>query len=552
MTQEQLRLHQHRMSPLERSGRDEDILEKYAYYPGSETTRDTVHQTNRFWKPLAEFVSGLPSLVSIIYTSHTQFPPCLLDAIHQHQPPCRLYITRFNLWSLGPRGLEDDYETALLSSPCLHGIGVHMRASYGDRPFPELKQNVYISKALRELVAGLIPHLKKLVLFQDPSPFERDHNEPWPAWVGFGFGQQPDIRRGSLEYLSTDCPLRLGEWDLKMWQEDTDFSALKALKMGSILDSEALRFLFTHCRFPSLTQLDINFNPNYYYGEDFPAADAFLLGLPALSVLRLSGYHPELATEAVFEHHGLRLHELSLLPFGHETFTLEELEQITKPCPFLEKLTIKIKRCKGDAQEVANYKAIGVLPRLRHLYLDLDASDLDLLQRPDSPNDNLEARNDPTFDDFDQQYCKDMFYGNAQHLRNGDLRNAFINSALDQNLARSIFHTISSAQTSCMLESMEVKVTGGGNFTWSDREGYFDSFYDVLETMGRPRRVSKVNSSSRETKVELVEGWRPYRKVSEPSALPPFAKEIFQRIWPAKTKKWWEDWHSFPLAVSAD
>jgi hypothetical protein len=225
--------------------------------------------------------------------------------------------------------------------------------------------------------------LKKLVLFQDPSPFLRDHSEPWPAWVGFG--QQPDIKRGSLEYLSIDCPLRLGKWDLKMWQEDTHFSALKTLKMGPILDSEALRFLATHCRFPSLSQLDINFNPNYYNSEDFPAANAFLLGLPALSVLRLSGYRPDLATEAVFEYHGLRLHELSLLPFGHETFTLEELEQVAKTCPFLEKLTIKIKRSRGDAQEVANYKAIGALPRLRHLNLDLDASDLDLLQRPREP-----------------------------------------------------------------------------------------------------------------------------------------------------------------------
>lgn len=556
VAEEQLRQGQHRMSPLERSGRDEDILEKYTYYPGSQTTRDTVHHTNRFWKPLAEFVSRLPSLVSIIYTSHTQFPPCLLDAIHRHNPACRLYITRFNLWSLGPRGVEDDYEAALLSSPCVHGIGAYIRASYGDRASPELKQNVYISKALRELVAGLIPHLKKLVLFQDPAPFDRSRSEPWPAWIGFG--QQPDVKRGSLEYLSRNCPVRLGEKDLRMWQEDTDFSILKTLKMGSHLDSEALNFLATHCYFPSLTQLDINFDPNCYYSDDFPAANSFLLGLPALSVLRLSGYRPELATEAVFEYHGSRLHELSLLPFGFETFTLEELEQVTKTCPFLEKLTIKIKRSKGDAQEVAQYRAIGALPRLRHLYLDLDASDLELLQRPETPKENFEARNDPTFNDFDQQYCKDMLYGHGRHPRNGDLRNAFINSALDENLARGIFHTISSAQTSCMLEYMEVKVTGGGNFFFADRDEFYGRFYDVLETMGRPRRVSRMNSSSRETKVELVRGWQPSRLISssgrtqEPSELHPFAKEIFQRVWPAKTEKWWEDWHSFPLAVSAD
>lgn len=66
LTQEQLQLYRHRISPLERSGREENILEKYTYFPGSQTTKNTIHQTNRFWKPLADFFSRFPSLVSII------------------------------------------------------------------------------------------------------------------------------------------------------------------------------------------------------------------------------------------------------------------------------------------------------------------------------------------------------------------------------------------------------------------------------------------------------------------------------------------------------
>lgn len=184
--------------------------------------------------------------------------------------------------------------------------------------------------------------MKKLVLFQDPSPFLMGHSEPWPAWVGFG--QQPDIKRGSLDYLSIDCPLRLGKWDLKMSQEDTGFSALKTLKMGAYFGLGGLE-IFGHALLFSFAYATRHQSQsNSYYSGDFPAANASLLGLPALSVLRLSGYRPELATEAVFKHHGLRLHGLSLLPFGHENFTLEELEQVAKPCRFSQKLAIRVKR----------------------------------------------------------------------------------------------------------------------------------------------------------------------------------------------------------------
>jgi hypothetical protein len=551
--QEQLQLCRHRMAPLEKSGRDEDILEKYTYFPGYRATRGTVHQTNRFWKPLANFVSGLPSLVSIIYNGHTQFPLCLLDAIHQHQPPCRIYITRFNLWSLGPRGPEDDYELNLVSSPCLHGIGVHIRGSYGDGPSSELKQNIYIPKALRELIAGLIPYLRKLVLFQDPSPLDGDHSEPWPAWVGFG--QQSDIKTGSLEYLSIHSCSFLDEQVLKRWQDDIDFSALRTLRIEPSLDLEALQLLATDSHFPLLSQLDLNFEPDYYREQQsgyFPMVNSFLLGLPALFVLRLSAWYPEVATDAVFEHHGSRLYELSVLPFEGETLTLDNLEQLAKNCPFLEKLTIKIKRSRGDAREVSSYKAIGALPRLRHLYLDLDASNMDLLEEPNYRNRVFETHNDPTFNEFEQQHCDEDFDYHDRYSRNSHLRNDFINSTLDQDLARSIFQTICSAQKSCILESMEVKVSGAGCFSSALQDSFNPGFHDVLETMGRPRRVCRMNNSSRETRVELVKGWKPYRKASDPSELLPFAREIFQRVWPAKTEKWWEDWHSFPLAVSAD
>jgi hypothetical protein len=36
-----------------------------------------------------------------------------------------------------------------------------------------------------------------------------------------------------------------------------------------------------------------------------------------------------------------------------------------------------------------------------------------------------------------------------------------------------------------------------------------------------------------------------------PSILPS-ALQIYQRVWPPKNEHWWDDWHSFPLALSAE
>lgn len=74
----------------------------------------------------------------------------------------------------------------------------------------------------------------------------------------------------------------------------------------------------------------------------------------------------------------------------------------------------------------------------------------------------LKAPNDSSFDDFDQQsFSKWNAWRNP---RKGHIRDAFINSAVDETLARSIFRTISSGKPngSVTLERLKVRVSGGG------------------------------------------------------------------------------------------
>lgn len=92
-----------RLTPLEKSGREEDILEMYTHMSDSQTSKDTAHQTDHLWEPLVNLILQFSLLESIVYHSPSQFPPCLLSYLHQHRPQCRLNITRLTSGVLIPR-----------------------------------------------------------------------------------------------------------------------------------------------------------------------------------------------------------------------------------------------------------------------------------------------------------------------------------------------------------------------------------------------------------------------------------------------------------------
>lgn len=124
---------------------------------------------------------------------------------------------------------------------------------------------------------------------------------------------------------------------------------------------------------------------------------------------------------------------------------------------------------------MSKYRAIGVLPQLKALLLILDASDLYLLNGYD--DDDAEAgrelpktRNDASFSGFDQQYCESTIFHYYLHPRNGHIRHAFINAALDEDLVRSIFQKIrpgynKDAEDSCPLEFVEMTVVDAGQLS---------------------------------------------------------------------------------------
>jgi hypothetical protein len=565
-----------KISALAYRGHENDVLEKFAGSPGLMKYKDTVHQKNHLWLPLAQFILRLPGLESIFYRSYYQFPPCLLDSIQQHRSQCRLYITRFGLWSLGPQGTEDPYETALLSSPSLRGIGTGSLGNYGHilGASNPLWEHVYLTQALRDLVSGLTPQLKKLVVFGCPilgAPARYYNPSPW-----IGFTLQPkhehQERGGLLDHIEIrENDVRQMRQntreDIEKWSQDTNFSFLKTLKIGTHSTLDALEYMTTNCQFLSLTKLSINIKPKWNRWKDakyYSAASLFLLNVPALSSLEIHSWHPNMATESILKHHGTRLQRLLLLPCRGETIPLETLQHLVENCPLIEELTIQISRSRGDIQEVAKYKAIGALPRLKRLSLKLNVSDLFLLDGYDYEDEEEgreipETRSDTSFNSFDQQYCDCTFFHYFLRPRNGHIRDAFINAALDQDLAKSIFQTIRSGnntdgQNSCPLEFLELRVRGAGQLSW-DMRGSEWGFDTVLDKMSRTHRVTWKKNGEIETEVgdkeeEFISRYTKYEN-GIPRILP-FALKIYQRVWPPKNEHWFDDWHSFPLALSAE
>jgi hypothetical protein len=561
-----------RLRPVEISGSDESVFEGFfrtesfrsSEPPLRQGSLDRVHATNHHWASLASLISKLGNLRCILFKSESQFPPCLLDSIRQYQPLCRLSISRFRLWSLKSNGTADPYEYELLTSSHLHGIGVIQDGEYGQSS----RNQPYWAPALREIITGRMPRLRHLIL-KHCSIRDTAHPLPPPQpWTGFECQQPFNSNRARLEHLEITGGTRR---EAEKWAQDIDFSRLKTVKLIRALDLNAIEYLMTSCQFPSLEDLLISFDPSGHRRQSsnyYATATSFLCGLPALSRLRCSGWHLDMTTNLVLGHHGTRLRTLRLSPLWTQTLSLHDLRCISQNCVMLTELYISVARTRGDYNEVLKYKAIGSIPTLRKLYLDLDASGHGVLDAEDGEDQGtfIEPRNDPSFNDFDQQLVhEDMDYRDVRYPprgysnrvpRNGHIRDAFINGTLDDDLARSIFDAVCGGRggddDSCALEFMQVQVLGAGQLS---RDFVINTpaqdFGRVVRRLGGA--YHRVHRSIEEgNRNEIIVDTYLRRRGINPSWLKPSAKEVFLRLWPTEKKDEWDHWHSFPLALSAD
>lgn len=509
------------------------------------------------WAPVVGLIKTLPHLATLVYDCRNQFPPSLLDVLHEHKPRCKLHHLTFRLRSL-QSDVIDPYEMALATSPCLYSAKVANchRDSVGNDDFNQ--------EAMMELVAGLAPNLKEVMIMNFSAAGWWRFHDPRKRWKGLpGFVSGAGV--GQLTSLSLVGKVRWSPGLLSGWAKHTDFRSLRRLTLGGGyrrmydhgMDGNMMRWIVQNCSFPQLKALRVRLDrgqdtfewPNY-------AGDAISLfrAFEPLDELSLTGpLEPEIL-DAILSRHGPTLKKLELRPIEDPIRVRTILDrryvamllgkdhilQIQAYCPALEELSMPIKRTKSDAVEADTYKSLGRMERLKYLFLTLDCSEC-WLDRQSSHN--------PLFDEQDNECCH---YYQLGWLQKGHLGNIFMNCAVDETLARSIWDTICQQKIGRQLQSLKLWTTGGGRLgEYHDNQDIRNIVDDlsrswlierVVEEQINVRELGRRGRKMRDQ--ELTDRYNMGRPLTDTEAL-----RVFRRVWPQKegSEDWREDWSSLPL-----
>lgn len=546
---------------------DEEPIDFAPHILHDEPIIESSSQEDREWAPIVSLVRTLPCLTKLVYDCWNQFPPSLLDALHKHHPQCKLYHHTFRLRSL----LWDTphpYEMAMATSPCLYSVKLRCarRDSNHDDDFNQ--------EAMMELVTGLAPNLREVLvmnLMPERAFRYNSHRGTWQGLPGFVSGRTI----GSLISLSLIGAVDLSLDLFRTWPMHTDFSSLRHLTIGgghdcSIgINDEVMEWIVQNCSFPQLQTLRIRLirddlfveRPNYTNN-----AIALFRAFEPLNELSVSGSLEPKVLDAILYRHGRTLKKLSLCPSESAfsvsngrtrwdmpmVFTKEHVLQIQAQCPALQELAIPVKRNKSNALEAEIYRSFGKMEHLQSLFITLDCSNWRVTR-------DRNLRDDLLFDENDRETCAALPF-----LKKGYLRETFMNCAVDETLARSIWETICQEKVGKQLESLKLWTTGGGQFGNSSGNADIPNVVNNLSRSWLIERVARDDKDiinvrelglrareARDQRLTDQYNMRRARLGKEVDVTDSESVGVFHRIWPRKeeSKDWREDWSSLPLQV---
>jgi hypothetical protein len=548
---------------------------------------DDAYRMDTAWAPLAELIRLLPALVDLIYDCPAQFPPCLLQAIHDKLPGqvTRLHLRTFELRMLEGRFIPDSHELALIASPCIHSIWLqdHIVIGLGQR-YADVLPGRQV-QALEQMMKteGLAPNLCDVRVTQIHQ-FQRVSLQNGPqTWLSAELvGTSRKQQEVTLRHLGLGGgSYRLGVTDahVQHWNEAADLNALQTLELTGVVNEGGLDRLLS-MSFPTLTALTFNCTemPSLGYLDK---VKRFIRGLPRLESLCVMAWDWSVASfadwiigdgdsDGVAPNRTLRylwLDHSEHLPTSSATSELE-IARLGALYPRVETLSISIRRSKGDSDEVARYRALGAgFPRLRRLALTLEhpppsgseivsfvANTMNQMQGPPSYMIAVAPWARPPPDGpWEGQIPRRWPY------TNGHIVDIMAGRAVDATLARQVFAAVAAPG----LETMILRALGGTVFPpqrpRTSRPHEDQLFrHDInpwLNGLAREWVVDTVNPTG-EVKVKEIVGradsWKrgggqvPLR-VHEGDLL----WAHFRTLWPDTkegSKGWFDDWESAPLA----
>lgn len=544
------------------------------------------------WQPVVDLLKALSHLEDFVFTSEeNQFPPSLLRALHTYHPACRLHLPFFRFRSLR-EDAADPHEMAIACSPLLHSIGV----KWVDVDFK--KHDDWNRQAVMRLIAsGMVPNLRRVNLTHSAPMAGGKRYGPYrpdPPWKGFTPGpwsqSEGTGRAASLQSLTIFDYNPIQASHLAEWQQNNVFERLTDLTFITQVSGEALEWAALNASFPHLAHLDMKFLLEEG-DEGAPDADsavsAFLASLRPLESLRLTGHIDNGTMDSILSRHGPALRSLTLHPYGsrspstgsrHQplTYGCSRILQLRDACPRLEKLTLPIRRQKGERVEVDIYRALAELPSLTDITLEFHWS----LAGGGAMRGEGEEPSEPFGDPFmDTLFDKSPQF-HPRPMRNGDVWEAFLNCAVDETLARAIWDVVASGRAGRPLRSLRLGPRGGLQYGQSRIPGGFAAAiqhlrrgYLLERSVRDDDRDADTGGAAAPTAVELErearEAWDErqreerrdylgrYAEMHPGQPLPPpstHLEEVLQRLWPAKegSYDWRDDWESLPLDLGQD
>ena len=483
-----------------------------------------------FWAPFVRFLSSLAALRDLVWEDLGQIPRCVLSALREQLPSCRLRVEYLSLPSPHEKQacqevLHKSYKLATL--PNLNSIRV---------PHTKSEWRNYKGDAVLQMVAGLAEGLRHVSLWENGSD-GWEETGPWhgtysvPDWVRL----LPAGSKGELHSLAIKAGVVTGS-HISTWEANTDFSVLRSLTLSRV-DLSALQVLATLAEennFLCLTDLDLAAKRTR--SEEREEAEStltrLLFSLSPLENLALVAIG-EASYNAALTTHGSTLH---LLRVKETILSSQGIALLVHSCPLLRTLDIEILRSAGDRVETAVYRSLGTLRSLESLSLGL--------------------------------HCLAHQFEARPRLSESEIKTVLANAALDAQLALSIAQTISTAHPPSFathnlppkLRSITLRV-----LPIYSKSSYriSKSFLQLLELIGRgwecsfdPRDthqgamfIEELPETVRARMKWNVTQWVERLVWSDIKREKTMVLKAWKALWPATGAYWMDGWRGFPLAT---
>ena len=508
------------------------------------------------WSVLSNFMHQLTTLTDIYFNCSRPPPRCILELVQRLKTRPNIHLSSFWFRDF-LRDSDGIMELPILLSSQLRSIRARS-CGYTSEGVED-----YTHEGILCLANGLNSGLRDLSLLTDLEGTPQgmagavSHRTERAPWKGFqdanAMATKQAAELASFE-LGGNGPVYLEL--LKASFERCNMSNLTLLKLRVPTTHKGLGWLAGNVSLPCLKTLVLGVDHSRLQDlewGDYDLASTFLDSVPPLVGLRFVSDIDPATFEVLLKRHGPSLRRLWFPPPQTDSkiiFDASQVADISQYCRRLEDLALSIPRSMGDAKEVQMYRGLGTLPRLQTLSLALDCEDVSLvLQAPGfGPTSIL-----PSFDDFDQEFSETFAAqraGYGRRPRKGHIRLAMLNAAIDEDLARSIFDTISDAKPegdrTLPFERLELAPFRGA---------YTEEASEVIDVVSQWWLVERDQRADHRHHI-IATGNRFFEDLTEeygpPAGLDPGIESVFRKIWPGnpdKASDWTLDWTSLPLAL---